>query len=250
MKYRPDPHLEFLQFCSQDDLEAFVDVMTRKNGKLRTKQTLKRSRVYQRSRWELPKVWDTLAAYLQAQGADSIATKIRGGAGVVYQEIVGDVAGKLRVDLKGAKDIGEKEGRILAKLFEKSFEKMSEDERVAFTKEFLDKGGKGTFDFARATPAAMKAATETILGKGGAASYQMAEIVANAVLVAATGKGLQMAANFALTRWLAAFAGPIGVAVAAILGVLMVSGPAYSVTIPAVVHVAYLRLKLANEALL
>jgi uncharacterized protein YaaW (UPF0174 family) len=172
------------------------------------------------------------------------------GHGVAYEEIVGDVASKLGVNLKGAKDIGEKEGRILAKLIERSFEKMTEQERVAFSKEFLDKGGKGSFDFARATPAAMTAALQALILKGGFSSYQMAVIAANAVLKAATGKGLQIAANAALTRWLAVFAGPIGWIVTALLTVLMVSGPAYSVTIPAVVHVAYLRLKLANEPLM
>ena len=249
MKYRPDPHLEFLQLCSNDDLKGLVDVMTMENGKLRLLETLTSDETYKKHRRNLPKCWETVAAYLQICGADTLVTTIR-GHGVPYEEIVGDVAGKLGADLKDAKDIMEKEGRILAKLFEKSFKKMPEKERVAFTKEFLEKGGNGKVDFARATPAAMTTTLQALILKGGFSSYQMAVIAANAVLKAATGKGLQFAANAALTLWVAIFAGPIGWFISGLLTVLMNSGPAYSVTIPAVVHVAYLRLKLANEPLL
>jgi uncharacterized protein YaaW (UPF0174 family) len=249
MKYLADHNLEFLRLCAHEDLKGLVDIMTKDKGKLRLLETLTVDETYKKSRHDLPAIWETLAAYLQICGADTLVTTVR-GHGVAYEEIVGDVASKLGVNLKGAKDIGEKEGRILAKLIERSFEKMTEQERVAFSKEFLDKGGKGSFDFARATPAAMTAALQALILKGGFSSYQMAVIAANAVLKAATGKGLQIAANAALTRWLAVFAGPIGWIVTALLTVLMVSGPAYSVTIPAVVHVAYLRLKLANEPLM
>lgn len=54
------------------------------------------------------------------------------------------------------------------------------------------------------------------------------------------GGGLGTAA---LARLVTAFAGPVAIAITTILSVLSISGPAYSVTIPCVLHIAMLRLK-------
>ena len=58
-----------------------------------------------------------------------------------------------------------------------------------------------------------------------------------------TGRGLTIAANAALTKWLSVFAGPIGWAVTALWTVIDIAGPAYRVTIPAVIQIAYMRQK-------
>jgi hypothetical protein len=56
-----------------------------------------------------------------------------------------------------------------------------------------------------------------------------------------TGHGLAFAANAGLTKGLALFAGPTGWALDAISGGVIVAGPAYRVTIPCVVQVAFIR---------
>lgn len=69
-------------------------------------------------------------------------------------------------------------------------------------------------------------------------------IVANAVSKSLLGRGLAMASNAALTRWLSIFAGPIGWSVTAIWTAIDIAGPAYRVTIPSVVQIAYMRAKM------
>jgi uncharacterized protein YaaW (UPF0174 family) len=74
-------------------------------------------------------------------------------------------------------------------------------------------------------------------------AYQVAVIVANAVARIVLGRGLTLATNAALTRAIGVLAGPIGWAITGIWTLIDVSGPAYRVTIPAVCHIAFLRLK-------
>ena len=76
--------------------------------------------------------------------------------------------------------------------------------------------------------------------EGGFACYKWLVVVANALL---TGRGLTIAANAALTKWLSVLAGPIGWAVTALWTVIDIAGPAYRVTIPAVIQIAYMRQK-------
>lgn len=87
------------------------------------------------------------------------------------------------------------------------------------------------------------AAVQSAIKLGGFASYKVAVIVANAVARALLGRGLSFAANAALTRWIGVFAGPIGWAVTIAWTALDIAGPAYRVTIPAVIQIAYMRVK-------
>jgi uncharacterized protein YaaW (UPF0174 family) len=61
------------------------------------------------------------------------------------------------------------------------------------------------------------------------------------------GRGLSYAANAGLTRWLSIFAGPIGWALTAVWTAIDLAGPAYRVTIPAVIQIAYMRAKMNYE---
>ena len=74
-------------------------------------------------------------------------------------------------------------------------------------------------------------------------SYQITLIVVNAVAKLLIGRGLSVAGNAALTRVMAAFAGPIGWVLTGLWTAIDIAGPAYRVTIPAVIQVAALRKK-------
>jgi hypothetical protein len=69
----------------------------------------------------------------------------------------------------------------------------------------------------------------------------MAVIVANGAATAALGHGLAFAANAGLTKAIAIFAGPVGGALDALWGSLLIAGPAYRVTVPCVLQVASIR---------
>lgn len=81
---------------------------------------------------------------------------------------------------------------------------------------------------------------------GGFMSYQIALIVANAVAKAVIGRGLTLAANAGLTRAMSVFAGPIGWAITGLWTAVDLAGPAYRITMPAVIQVAFLRLRHSN----
>ncbi|MNL52706.1 hypothetical protein D3C87_1759020 [compost metagenome] len=72
-------------------------------------------------------------------------------------------------------------------------------------------------------------------------------IVANAVARAVLGRGLTLAANAGLARMIGVFAGPIGIAITALLTIPAISGPAFRVTLPAVVQIAAMRQQMLNQ---
>ncbi|MCI5968290.1 hypothetical protein [Helicobacter sp.] len=69
----------------------------------------------------------------------------------------------------------------------------------------------------------------------GFATYKLTVIVANAFWKFIFGKGLSFATNATLTKTLSVFLGPIG------WTAFDIASPAYRVTIPAVIQLAYLR---------
>lgn len=81
---------------------------------------------------------------------------------------------------------------------------------------------------------------------GGVASFKLALILANSLCRFFLDRGLSFAANAALVRGMGVLAGPPGMAISAVMTVPMISGPAYRVTGPSVVFVAYLRQKYLN----
>ncbi|MHB1941836.1 MAG: DUF3944 domain-containing protein, partial [Acidiferrobacteraceae bacterium] len=83
--------------------------------------------------------------------------------------------------------------------------------------------------------AALLAAAEL----GGFATYRLAAIVADAISRQIIGKGLTLGANAALTDVMGLVIGPVGWALAGLWLVADLAGPAYRVTVPCVLHIAY-----------
>lgn len=77
----------------------------------------------------------------------------------------------------------------------------------------------------------------------GFSPYKISVIVANAVARTLLGRGICVAGNAALTRAIAVFAGPVGLALNALWLAIDIAGPAYRVTVPAVIQIAYIRAK-------
>lgn len=250
LKYRADPSLDFLQFCSHGDLEPLVEILTLAEGKPRWPQYLLGDDRFRPHTQDLPKVWELVAAAIQRYGADDVASLIRLGEGVLYREVIGDVCVQMKVPLTGADTDAEQiECRLLAKVLENAWGKMSDEERVDFARNLKDRQGDATFDPVKIAPAALLAALQGAILAGGFASYQMAMVAANFVSRAILNRGLALAGNAALARGLAVFAGPVGWALTVILAVPLLTGPALRITIPATLYVAYLRQKNLNQDL-
>ena len=235
MAYRYDPDLEFLSKVSSEDLDILVTYLTEdKDGEKRYTEELTNSKQYKTYYPNHQKYWDLIAAELQCFGANSLVTIFRGGKGVLYREVLTDVCDK--VDVKyGKNDTIEKiESALLLEILKDSLEKMSPEERKQVVKEL----NLRTTNF---TPQGISVALQAAIKLSGFTAYKVALIVANAIAKTVLGRGLSLAANAGLTRVIGMFAGPIGWIITGIWTAVDIAGPAYRVTIPAVIQVAFLR---------
>ncbi len=162
--------------------------------------------------------------------------------GVLYKKILCDACDHLKVNYHEESETSLIEQNMLSKLLKDGLEKMSGRE----IKELCDElGVKNTNKLGKQ---ALSTAALTLFRMGGFKSYQLALIVANAVIKAIFQRGLSLGANAALTRGLSILTGPVGWIITGVWTAIGIAGPAYRVTAPACVLVATLRLKAqANE---
>ncbi len=178
---------------------------------------------------------------MQRYGGNSFANFFR-GEGVLYKEILCDVCDHLKVNYNEKSETSLIEENMLSSILQKSLEKMSDEE----IRELCDElGVKNTNKLGKQ---ALSTAALTLFRMGDFKSYQLALIVANAVIKAIFQRGLSLGANAALTRGLSILTGPVGWIITGVWTAIDIAGPAYRVTVPACILVATLRLKAqANE---
>lgn len=158
-----------------------------------------------------------------------------------YSELVKDVGKKAKATFGDDAPILDIEQSILLRIFKQAFDKMTEDER----RKTLDDLGVDSIDtFRTGTFAAVGAAAGVAVSM---ASMNIASLVASAVSTQVLGRVAISSASFVGARGLAALAGPVGLAVTALWTLADLSSPAYRVTLPCVVQVAYMRQKYLLE---
>ncbi len=177
-----------------------------------------------------------VAEELSRFGGNSLMNLFRGGGGVSYREIARDVADHLKASHRADSDVAGLETAILEKLTEQSLSKMSEDDKVDFFKQFGMRYAVGSGAAASAGLVASIVASNT-------AGYQLSAMIANGVVRALLGRGLGFGLGSATGG--AALVGPVAVALSVIWGLYGLTSPAYRITVPCVVHVAYMRRKQA-----
>ena len=156
---------------------------------------------------------------------------------VTYEEIVCDVAEHMKVPFTKGSSVSFVEQGILIKLLQGSYEAMSFEDRAKLLNEL------GIADLSMLKPGA----TAILLGAaklGGFKTYQIALIVANAVAKALLGKGLTFAGNRMLTKVVSVASGPIGWVITGLWTAADMASPAYRVTVPCVVQIAFMRQKM------
>lgn len=238
-KFRADKDLELLRYSDNEMLEVLVKYLTTdKDGSTRYTESLTGEKAFQAVGKDYKQAWQLIGAELQHFGGDTFVNLFRGN-GVMYKEILTDVCKKLSVKTNFSAEVVDIEQALLAKLFSDSWEKMSEEERKKIRSELKIDGNL-------ASSAALTSIIAAIR-MGGFMSYQVAMIVANAVARAVLGRGLTLAANAGLARMIGVFAGPIGIAITALLTIPAISGPAFRVTLPAVVQIAAMRQQMLNQ---
>ena len=232
MAYINDPDLMFLKKCTNSDLDNIVKLLTDDWN-----SDLSINDLYKTHNPNHHKYWECIAADIQSFGANSLASILRGGDGVLYKEILHDVCRKLAVEHDINDSTDQIELNMLLKIVIDSLDKLKPEELAEIVKDLRIK----TKDI---SAQAITAALQAGIRLGGFASYQLAMIVANAAYRALFTRGLDFAANAAITRSMALFAGPIGWALTGAWTAIDIAGPAYRMTIPATIEIAYLRLKM------
>ena len=160
---------------------------------------------------------------------------------IAYDEVVMDVASHLKVAFDKKDDILVVEDGILRKFLRDSLEKMSPEERSTVLKEL------NVSDLSMLKPAA--GAAFVAAGRmGGFPTYKLSLIVANAVSKALLGRGLPLAVNATLAGTIGVLLGPIGWVVTGVWTLADMASPAYRVTVPCVIQIAYMRQKAIFEA--
>ncbi len=237
MAYREDNDLKFLANADEDDLKILVDYLIHdKDGDLRLTEELTSNPNYKANPDHPSVFWKDIAAELQCYGANTLATMFRGGEGVLYREVLCDVCDKMNVNYNSKSSIDIIEMNLLQKILIDSIENMDDEQMKALISS-LD------INLNHLTKQAVIAAIQGLILKNGFAPYKLAVIIANAVAKALLGRGVAVAGNAALTKAIAVFAGPIGWALNGLWIAVDIAGPAYRVTVPAVVQVAYMRTK-------
>lgn len=230
-----DANLEFLKNCTTQDLRILVDYLVRdKDGDTRWTESMTSTVEYRKYYPDdLPQMVELIDKEFREYGGNSLANFFR-GEGPSYKEVLCDVCDKMDVNYNKNSEVAYIEMEMLKKILLKSAEKMNEEE----LKEMLKNCGGGDIVGGKEI---LVAALQTAIKIGGFSSYTIAVTVANSVAKAILGRGLTFAGNAALTRGLAIFAGPIGWIITALWTVIDIAGPAYRVTIPACIQIAYMR---------
>ncbi|WP_410707715.1 hypothetical protein [Citrobacter amalonaticus] len=165
-----------------------------------------------------------LVRELQHFGGNTFVNLFRRN-GVSYSEIVDDVASHLKMKVQAAASVEEKEALIIDCVFTSSWKKMSDDER-----------------------------RQILRGMGISASvsldipvWQKAVLVANGLAQTTAGKVLPLIAGLGIGRVLGVLTGPVGLAITGLYTAYDISNPAFRVTLPCVVQIAWIRLKNSRQ---
>lgn len=257
---QPNSLLVLLKQADPEDLDLLIDYITDKgDGRITLNgDVCKRLLACQKAARYSGDDLHAIAREIQRFGGNTIANFMRDArnslgfafldgllpsvaAEVEYREIVHDVASHLKVAVARDDDVPAMEDGILRSMLSASYEKMSVEEKKAL----LD--ALNIRDMGLLQPAALTAAIAA--GQlGGFATYRLAAIVANAVARALLGRGLSVIAGVGTVRGLGVLIGPIGWILAGIWTLADMASPAYRVTVPCVVQLAYMRQKALHRA--
>ena len=227
VNYLHDSDLDILQHCSEEQLANFTRLLTHnEKGKTRLSSVLMRNELFKSMEGhpeQHRRNWQLIAGELHHFGGDSIAHKLR-GPGTRYRAILLDVSKRLKLKADKEMSTFEIEQQLLEHFLRNTWKKMDETHK----KEFLQTVNAKVNELEELLPLLMK---DKQLAKGVShlLSSQLTRILRTHAAMSVLGHGLLRGAGLG---------GPVG---AALNGVKAVSGSAFRVTIPAVLHIACLR---------
>ncbi|CAI1973451.1 DUF3944 domain-containing protein [Serratia proteamaculans] len=233
--YRNDPDLNLLGQCSNEELQPLVSILTTdpRDGDTRWTESLTSTPEYRLLAPEHRRYWQLIAAELQRYGANTLVSLIRLGQGVTYREILGDVCDKLDVNYNLKSTTETIELCLLMKVLEKSLDQMTPDELASFSRNMQ-------LDLTNPTPQLILMAVQAAIRTSSLAALELATVLSASVITSLGGIATWGSVVVA-SRALSVIAGPVAIVLSSAWMISDIAGPAYRVTIPACIIVAWLR---------
>ncbi|EIW9274850.1 DUF3944 domain-containing protein [Klebsiella variicola] len=233
--YRNDPDLNLLGQCSNEELQLLVSILITdpRDGDTRWTESLTSTPEYRLLAPEHRRYWQLIAAEFQRYGANTLVSLIRLGQGVTYREILGDVCDKLNVNYNLKSTTETIELCLLMKVLEKSLDQMTSEELATFSRTMQ-------LDLTNPTPQLILMAVQAAIRTSSLAALELATVLSASVITSLGGIATWGTVVVA-SRALSVIAGPVAIALSSAWMISDIAGPAYRVTIPACIIVAWLR---------
>ncbi|MFV8980898.1 MAG: DUF3944 domain-containing protein [Pseudomonadota bacterium] len=233
--YRNDPDLNLLGQCSNEELQLLVSILTTdpRDGDTRWTESLTSTPEYRLLAPEHRRYWQLIAAELQRYGANTLVSLMRLGQGVTYREILGDVCDKLDVNYNLKSSTETIELCLLMKVLEKSLDQMTPEELATFSRNMQ-------LDLTNPTPQLILMAVQAAIRTSSLAALELATVLSASVITSLGGIATWGTVVVA-SRALSVIAGPVAIVLSSAWMISDIAGPAYRVTIPACIIVAWLR---------
>jgi len=234
LNYTYDDGLEFIQYCSNEELNFFVELY---KNEAKITQDLTSQSEYKRYYPNHHKYWKTIVAELQYFGGNTILNTPR-GCGVLYKEILCDVCSKELISYDKNADVAQIEKVLIFEYLEKIIKNMIPDELEEFKNnlnltqideiKLLNEIRKRLF-----TNKVFFQNTVTILLSSLGKSF-IKQVLKNA---------LPFIAQALLKKSVGL---PVGIAI----NIKELTDPAFRITLPSVLYISYLREKYKEKDLL
>ena len=243
MAYREDKDLEFLGKLKSEDLNVLVHLLTHdEREKLRTTEGLTKSKEYRSYCPDHHRYWEKIAEEIQRFGANTLTTFFRRGKGVLYKKIAVDVCDLFSIKLDKKDSIEVIEEKIAQEVFAKAVASLGLDllKKLAASLniELENENEKEN----------IKNLIENDLKKNKLSAYQINMLIGDVI---ARAYGSNFASGFigwgvgvGVVRLLAG--GPVGWGMVLADPIKWLTGPAFRVSVPVVLHVAMLRKKVSQ----
>lgn len=236
---RTDIDLAFLQYCSNTELKELCDLLTHdEKGEIRFSEKLTGKDSYiENYPYNCLAIWQDIALELQLFGGNTFANIFRHGRGPAYENIVYDVCKEMKVEgIKPHDSAEEMEKALLDKVTNMMLDQLTPEQLKQIMKELGIK--KRTY-----TKQAVMAALLVTRRINMRLYYYVMSYILRMTTNMLIGRGVLAAGFGLLSRGLSVMMGPIGWIILSGWTVWDIAGPAYRVTVPAVLQIAFLRLK-------
>lgn len=236
-----DADLDFLNRCDNSDLKLLSDFILignkstwiekyiHRNNNVRWSQSLTNKDVYKQNYPDnMKELVPELIKQLQLYGGNSIFNIVR-SHGICYRSILIKVAKAQKVNFNSSQPTSLIETFLLQKILRTAIEKMNPDDVLHFSNNIS------------------KQVLLNNMGILNAGNPLFLKLTVIAVQQLAEKQGIKIVggflAKFVGSKWYTALTGPVGWAVSIAWSVFDVMGPAYRVMFPAVITIAYMRMK-------